>query len=323
MTPLLSLIIPTYNRPDRVVRALESVSGQTLARESFEVIVVDDGSTVEMDLVSERDYPFDLYYFRKENAGATVARRHGVSASRGKLLVFMDDDVTLEPQALEALADCWAGKDVLLLGNIVDRVPDPTTAYARRQAAFEVAHDTGRPNEMISFTLCNTQLLGVGRDLYESLGGLLDPTGGWPNWDDLDFGYRAHKGGVPLMRCSRAAAFHWDHALRDLPTACRRWYRAAHAAARLFERYPELAGQLPMFEDKLPVSWQNDRLVAIIRKYTRRLASSLPALWLLETLSKGAEVAGGIIKPDPFYRWIIGAYLYRGLRDGRQNRKVQ
>jgi GT2 family glycosyltransferase len=101
--PAISVIIPTYNRASLLERSLESLTEQTLPRDAFEIVVVDDGSsdwtrTVCTKLADR----LPLRYFRIENSGISAAKNLGVFASRARLLLFFDDDDVADPGLLEA-----------------------------------------------------------------------------------------------------------------------------------------------------------------------------------------------------------------------------
>lgn len=100
--PLVSVIIPTYNRADMVVEAVRSVLEQTM--DDFEVVVVDDGST---DGTRDALRPFAdrIRYVHQENAGVGAARNRGIAESRGELLAFLDSDDLFAPRMLE---EAWA-----------------------------------------------------------------------------------------------------------------------------------------------------------------------------------------------------------------------
>ncbi len=314
----VSVVIPTCNRPDGLRRTLDSLAAQSCDPGLFEVLVVDDGSTSDPKAKLRPGYPFRFRMVRQENAGATQARRYGAALSRGSILVFIDDDVTLTPLALAALTEACREGGVIALGDVVDRVPEMRTGFARRAAAETGAFLRPGSNQEVDFTGCNTQLLAVRREDYERLGGIQDPTGGWPNWDDVDFGYRAHQAGLRLIKCGGAGAFHWDQSLTTLRSSYRRWYRAAHAAAKLFETHPGIWRHLPMFEDKVRVSWREDPWLLIARKLIRPLSSAMAVLWSLEHMTyflDSFSAPSSII--SRLERWVIGGYIFRGLRDGR------
>ena len=99
--PLVSVVIPTYQRADRVLEALASVFAQTLS--DFEVLLVDDGSTDgTADAVRAR-YPDEprLQVLAKPNGGAASARNHGLDRARGTYVAFLDSDDLYEPEHLE------------------------------------------------------------------------------------------------------------------------------------------------------------------------------------------------------------------------------
>jgi glycosyltransferase involved in cell wall biosynthesis len=97
-SPLVSAIIPTYNRADLVCAAVDSVLYQTYP--NVEVIVVDDGST---DATLERLAPYNdrIRVITQDNAGPAAARNRGIAASYGDLVAFLDSDDLWLPTKLE------------------------------------------------------------------------------------------------------------------------------------------------------------------------------------------------------------------------------
>ena len=91
--PLVSVVIPTYNRGDRVIAAIESVLNQTY--DNIEVIVVDDGSTDDTTEILGRYAQKNdkvRYYCLERNGGPANARNFGVQKARGAYIAFHDDD---------------------------------------------------------------------------------------------------------------------------------------------------------------------------------------------------------------------------------------
>jgi hypothetical protein len=96
-------------------------------------------------------------------------------------------------------------------------------------------------------------------------------------------------------------------------------------AVLLWQRYPDILEYLPMFDDKRPVDWSNDSLRILVRKLLRQLSASRVVVWVLDravqVLERGVrrtENYGGKtgIMLRSLYRWINGAYIYRGFQDG-------
>lgn len=100
--PKISVVVPTYNRVDRLVRMLDRLAAQTVDRTDFEVIVISDGSTDGTDeFLSRSDLPLEVNAVRQPNAGAGAARNRGVAAARADLVLFVDDDVFPAPDLIE------------------------------------------------------------------------------------------------------------------------------------------------------------------------------------------------------------------------------
>ena len=107
-TPLVSIITPVYNRVSTMPRTIASVEAQTFR--DFEYIIVDDGSTDDLDSVVK---PFmastsiPVMYIKKENGGVHTARNAGLSYARGTYSVEIDSDDELTPNALKSFVDAW------------------------------------------------------------------------------------------------------------------------------------------------------------------------------------------------------------------------
>ncbi len=101
--PVVSVVIPTYNRLPKVKDAIDSVLSQTYR--DFEFWVVDDGST---DGTGEalRVFGNKIKYISQDNRGASAARNLGARVSRGKYLAFLDSDDLWEPEKLEIQVKC-------------------------------------------------------------------------------------------------------------------------------------------------------------------------------------------------------------------------
>ncbi|PIT86668.1 MAG: hypothetical protein COU33_01870 [Candidatus Magasanikbacteria bacterium CG10_big_fil_rev_8_21_14_0_10_43_6] len=102
MKPQISIIIPVYNHTGALTRALASVAAQTYR--PIEVIVVDDGSDIPLELSLPSAEPIDFHLIRQENAGAPAARNAGFRASKGEYVIFWDADVEADPTLLAQMA---------------------------------------------------------------------------------------------------------------------------------------------------------------------------------------------------------------------------
>jgi glycosyltransferase involved in cell wall biosynthesis len=98
--PLVSVIIPTYNRSSLLPRAIRSVLGQTYT--NLECIVIDDASTDDTASAVQQFTDDRLVYFRHEtNRHVSAARNTGIAEAKGDLIAFLDDDDRWLPTKLE------------------------------------------------------------------------------------------------------------------------------------------------------------------------------------------------------------------------------
>ncbi|HVY25559.1 MAG TPA: glycosyltransferase family 2 protein [Polyangiaceae bacterium] len=133
----LSVVIPTYNRRDRLARVLAALSRQTLPLESFEVVVVDDGSSDgTSDYLASYKSPFELLSLRLSNGGPARARNAGVEAASGAVILFIDDDVEPSDSLLaEHLKAHQAEDNVVVIGPLgsLPHYDDPWVAWEQRK----------------------------------------------------------------------------------------------------------------------------------------------------------------------------------------------
>lgn len=123
MKPLVSIIVPVYNREDCIERCIESIMAQTLR--NIEIIVVDDGSQdntaqILSDISDER-----LHVIRQRNTGQGYARNAGLDAANGEYAAFVDSDDTIEPHMLENMYNAAKASDAdAVQCNMLDIYPN-------------------------------------------------------------------------------------------------------------------------------------------------------------------------------------------------------
>jgi len=324
--PKISVIIPTYNRKDSLLRTLDSLKQQSFPMDQFMVIVVDDGSTDDTPTIASQQFPFTFRYLQQKNQGATAARNYGATISQSEILVFIDDDITISPQTLEALAEkCSQRTQVLAMGTINKRSSSKASIYTPVALTMTDHSLIALDDVEFHFIDCNSELLACKRRDFFDIGMFQDPTGGhgWPNWDDVDFGYRAHLNGFRLLGTSKAIAEHWDYSISNRTTACQRFYRTGRSAVWLFKRHPQLQTLIPMLHDKIPLAWGQDSPLLIARKLARQLVSAPPVLTsILMLVSLLEQYYPAPIILRRLYYWLHGANLYLGYREGLREFKL-
>lgn len=102
----VSLIIPTCNKLPRLKLTLASIRSQNYPKENYEVIIIDDGSTDgTYTFLKHAQYPFNLKLIQQTNQGRACARNKGIKAAQFELILFIDDDVILDPLFITAHVD--------------------------------------------------------------------------------------------------------------------------------------------------------------------------------------------------------------------------
>ncbi len=140
----VSVVIPTYNHRDFILRTLQSVVAQSFT--DYEVIVVNDGSPDDThDLLMPLADAGRIRYFRQANAGQASARNRGIETARGRYIALLDDDdlwpmgsLAERVRLMEQHPDA-----VLVYGRVepIDGADAPLTAEAREQLAIEIPPD--------------------------------------------------------------------------------------------------------------------------------------------------------------------------------------
>lgn len=131
--PRISVLIPTYNRCERLHRVLVALAEQTADPESFEVVVVSDGSDDGTDAyLGSGNLPIEIVPIFQPNRGPAAARNAAIAASEGELLLFLDDDVVPGPGLVdEHLGAHDRHPDSVIIGPMLTPPDHPMTPWVR------------------------------------------------------------------------------------------------------------------------------------------------------------------------------------------------
>jgi len=121
--PLISIIIPTYNRPQQLALCLQALARQHYPH--FEVIVVDDGSQTRLfECVDNFRDQLDITLLTQDNAGPAAARNTGAAQAKGQFIAFTDDDCQPDANWLKNLAACFKeNPDAAIGGKTINQLP--------------------------------------------------------------------------------------------------------------------------------------------------------------------------------------------------------
>ena len=168
-----SVIIPVYNRPDEVDELLQSLTQQSF--KDFEVIVVEDGSSIPCKPVTEKYQELlDVHYYDKPNSGPGQTRNYGAERSKGEYLIILDSDCILpegyflavEEELQHEAADAFGGPDRAheSFTNIQKAINYSMTSF------FTTGGIRGGKKKMDKFYPRSFNM-GVRQEVYQALGG--------------------------------------------------------------------------------------------------------------------------------------------------------
>ena len=114
----LSIIIPVYNAEEYLDRCLTSILEQEFV--SYEVILIDDGSTDSSPLICDRYSATDSRFrtIHKKNGGVSSARNAGMALAQGEYVMFVDSDDRISPDALTVMSDAARQDPDFVLGGV-------------------------------------------------------------------------------------------------------------------------------------------------------------------------------------------------------------
>ena len=117
----LSCCIPTLNRSKSLARAVRSLCNQILQPGSFEILIIDNGSSdntkTEAEGVMREMSLHRIRYFLEPEPGLLSGRHRGALESDGEILIFLDDDIEAIPGYLQAILDAFQDPAVQLVGG--------------------------------------------------------------------------------------------------------------------------------------------------------------------------------------------------------------
>jgi glycosyltransferase involved in cell wall biosynthesis len=207
----LSVIIPTYNRVDRLQACLEALSHQKQPSSDFEVIVVVDGShdgTVEM--LEGLSTPYTLKVLYQENQGQHIARNFGVKHASGRTCLFLDDDIIAEPQLVAEHINLHKHQyGVIGIGKIVIHFEN-IDWFTKRFANGWHDHyqDLNREDFKPSWEDCYGGNFSVTRSSFWDAGGFAEDI---PRSHDIELAYRFEQLGLRFIYLSAAIGRQDEH----------------------------------------------------------------------------------------------------------------
>ncbi|HEV8309530.1 MAG TPA: glycosyltransferase, partial [Methylomirabilota bacterium] len=258
----ISVLVPTYNRHDTLLKCLGALETQTVG--VFEVVVVDDGSTDGTETaLSGRSFRFPLRYYRQANQGPGVARNLAMEVAQGEVVLFIGDDIIADARLLEQHLVAHTRHPepgAAILGHIdwppwLERtaVMDYVCGAGSQQFAYH--HIATEP--ALDFKYFYTSNISLKRRFVAAAlraGVGFDPCFRYAGFEDSEYAYRLEARGLAIHYWKAALAYH-DHWM-DLDSFSRREYKAGQMAVVFYRKHPQL-------DEVLEVGWIGDWVDAV------------------------------------------------------------
>ncbi|MCB9135434.1 MAG: glycosyltransferase [Anaerolineales bacterium] len=212
MKPKISIILPTYNRLDRLKKVILGLEKQTYPLDSFEVIVVSDGSSDGTDdYLKSIQTPLQLTPVFQPNQGVAATRNHGVEKAKGNILVFIDDDVFPIPEFLAEHIKVHEKEDenTVVIGPMLTP-PDfhllPWVKWSQDRLN-EQYHSMLAGEWAPTARQFYTGNTSFAREIFVKYGGFDQ---NFRRAEDVELAYRWHKHGIKFYFCPEAIGYHYE-----------------------------------------------------------------------------------------------------------------
>jgi glycosyltransferase involved in cell wall biosynthesis len=264
--PEITVAVSTKGRAQRLPRLIEALEAQTLARERFEVVIVDNGSaddtTPVLASIADRS-PLALTHVRLEGSnGPAVGRNAAWRAGRAPIVAFTDDDCYPTPEWLASGLEAME-KSGVVVGRTL---PDPAQSHLLGPFAR-----TMRVEDARFFQTCN---IFFRRDDLAAVGGF-DEAFPTPAGEDTDLGFRVKDLGRTVAFSPEAAVFHdvSPSSVRDTARVTLRW----GGLARVVKKHPKDSRRL-LYKR---LFWKRSHPPAILAAFGLVLGAVFPLALLL------------------------------------------
>jgi len=231
----ISIIVPVYNRPKELEELLESLNNQT--NKSFEVIIVEDGSTLRSESVVE-DFKkeLDIKYFFKKNTGPGLSRNYGCEKADGDYSIFLDSDCVLPPDYFETVLGALINNDVDAFGG-PDKAHKNFTKFQKAinysMTSFLTTGGIRGGSEKLDKFHPRSFNMGFSKEVFKATQGFSSMRFG----EDIDMSIRILRQGYKTRLIKDAFVYHKRRT--NLRQFFKQVYNSGIARINLYKRHPE------------------------------------------------------------------------------------
>jgi GT2 family glycosyltransferase len=239
--PGISIIIPAHDAEHTIDHCLQALAHQTMPRDQYEILVVDDGSS---DGTRSRveEYP-GVRLLTQSQSGPAAARNLGARHALGQILLFTDADCEPVADWTEQMVAAFENRDVVgAKGTYLNRRPELVARFVQLEYEDKyrcMARPAGGKQAArgeVSIDFVDTYSAAYRRELFLAEGGF-DSTFPVASVEDQEFSFRLAEQGYKMVFVPQAHVYHHGHP-RDLRSYWRRKYRIGYWKVRLGRQHP-------------------------------------------------------------------------------------
>jgi glycosyltransferase involved in cell wall biosynthesis len=242
----ISVIIATYNRSAILGKTLALYSEQAYAKDRYETLVIDDGSTDSTSEVVrniERTSSCSFRYFRQEKTGPAAARNLGIQQARGRFLLFTNDDMFPGGDLIEQHMSFLLQNPASAVLGYIEWSPELyVTDFMHYLAPNGPLFDFSairQPMDCGYKQFC-TGNISLSSSWFSEV--RFDEEFPYPAMEDIEIGYRLERKGLKIIFNRKAVAYHFHPVTTE--SFCRRMRQAGISTAALLRKHPQLKNAL-------------------------------------------------------------------------------
>lgn len=311
--PEVSVVIPTHNRCASLLRLLKALCQQDFPADRMEVVVAADGCTDDTHAaIKAFAAPFPISDVRLSGLGPSHARNAGAAAARGRILLFIDDDIEPLPQLVSSHVSRHraSGSDrFVLMGYYPTQISTQTGFYAAALATWweEAFEAMAVPGHRFIYSNVFAGNLSLPRKVFQDLGGFSTEFP-HPGGEDYELGIRLAKKGA-IFGFSRAAiGLHYETS--DIRRSMRRKRIEGVSDVCIARFHPEIVPRLRLSWEAFPLSERITRWAAFKAPWVSRLID-----WSGLGGARIAEAVGSRRIWIRFCFFVLSANYWRGVAE--------
>jgi len=320
----ISVIVPTFNRNDILVQTVEGLINQDLDKEQYEIVVVDDCSTIDTRSVLDKyllSNPHIVYVRHEVNKGLAASRNTGIINATGDIVLFLDSDIVPEQSFVKMhlhVHMLFKDEYVAVVSNLrYDERYIRNSNFAKFMNNRYLGNRSVEEKALLDLNDLPPQYFGGGissvrKDRMISLG-MFDMSFVKYGGEDEDMGYRLSQSGVRILYCENARAIHHDTvSLTRFKAKAIEWKRNA---------FPIISVKQHGYFEKtnlrflMPINSETDGIGVMAKKVLLRCMLSKPIVILLEKWASYTDTMPFFYSPSIYRALMAGWFLTTNSTD--------